>query len=161
MTFQEILKESGMSIRKFSDYFEIPYRTVQNWNIGTTRCPEYIVDLISYKLQAEQPGRIGKDDIKINGVGVVSKKEAMSILSREERKAVKEGTLTIHELSDMYKLDLVKKASEIGRFPETFQANFERVPKDLFDKLSPEEVALLVDGFYHSYIDGYDNRGMS
>ena len=84
----------------------------------------------------------------------------MSILSREERRAVNEGILTIHELSDVYKLDLVRKTSEIGRFPETFQANFERVPKDLFNKLSPEEVALLVDGFYHSYIDGYDNRGM-
>ena len=161
MTFQEILKESGMGIRKFSDYFGIPYRTVQNWNIGTTRCPEYIVDLISYKLKAEQPGRIGKDDIKINGVGVVSKKEAMSILSREGKRAVKEGAITTEELADMYKLDIVKKTSKIGKYPETFRANLRRIPESIIKKLSPEEIALLVDNFYRCYIDGYDNRGMS
>lgn len=161
MTFQEILKESGMSIRKFSDYFGIPYRTVQNWNIGTTHCPEYIADLIAYKIHTEQPGRIGKDDIEITGVGVVSKKEAMSILTREGKRAVKEETITTEELADMYKLELVKKASKIGKYPETFRANLRRIPESIIKKLSPEEIALLVDGFYHSYIDGYDNRGMS
>ena len=158
MTFQEILKESGMSIRKFSDYFGIPYRTIQNWNIGTTRCPEYIVELISYKLQAELPGRVGKDDIEINGIGVVSKKEAMSILTREGKKAVKEGVITTEELADMYKLEIVKKASKIGKYPETFRANFERIPESISKKLSPEEIALLVDNFYRCYIDGQDNR---
>lgn len=158
MTFQEILKESGMSIRKFSDYLGIPYRTVQNWNIGTTHCPEYIADLIAYRIHTEQPGRIGKDDIEIVGIGVVSKKEAMSILTREGKKAVKEGTIATEELANMYKLELVKKASKIGKYPETFRANLRRIPESIIKKLSPEEIALLVDNFYRCYIDGQDNR---
>ena len=43
--------------------------------------------------------------MRINGIGVVSKKEAMSILTKEGREEVKNGGITIEELGEMYKLE--------------------------------------------------------
>ena len=46
--------------------------------------------------------------MKIKGIGTISKKEAMSILTREGREAVKNGDITTQELGEMYKLEQVK-----------------------------------------------------
>ena len=45
---------SGMNIKQFSEYFEIPYRTIQNWENGQRTCPEYLLKLIQYKLENEK-----------------------------------------------------------------------------------------------------------
>lgn len=92
--------------------------------------------------------------MKINGIGIVSKKTAMEILTREGRAAVKSGDITLEELGEMYKLEQVKKLSVIGRNVDTFNANYSRIPEGLTDKLSPEELASLVDAFYQCYGDG-------
>ena len=34
----ELRKSTGMNRRKFSDYFGIPYRTVQDWSLATGTC---------------------------------------------------------------------------------------------------------------------------
>ena len=44
---------SGMSRPQFAEYFKIPYRTLQSWEIGDREAPEYLVDLIEYKLRNE------------------------------------------------------------------------------------------------------------
>ena len=54
MNFKELRENSGMNKTEFADYFKIPYRTVQNWELGLRPCPEYIVDLIEYKLNNEK-----------------------------------------------------------------------------------------------------------
>lgn len=51
--------------------------------------------------------------MRINGIGVVSKKEAMSILTKEGREEVKNGGITIEELGEMYKLEQVKKPARL------------------------------------------------
>ena len=53
MTIQEIRKCLGMSQAKFAKYFNIPFRTVQNWEYGVSECPEYLKELILYKLKKE------------------------------------------------------------------------------------------------------------
>ena len=45
---------SGMSQRQFSDYLGIPVKTIQNWEIERNRCPEYLLNLIEYKLRCEK-----------------------------------------------------------------------------------------------------------
>lgn len=52
-TIKDIYDASGMSIKAFSEYFGIPYRTVQNWLGSVRQCPGYLVDLMRYKLSAE------------------------------------------------------------------------------------------------------------
>ena len=53
MTFKELREGSGMTRGQFAEYFEIPYRTIQNWELGLRECPEYLLKLMQYKLDAE------------------------------------------------------------------------------------------------------------
>ena len=92
--------------------------------------------------------------MKINGIGTIKKEEAMKILTREGREAVKSGEITTEELGRMYKLEMVQKLSKIGKYGCTFAENYNRVPQEIADKLSPEEIAELVDSFYDCYSDG-------
>ncbi len=96
----------------------------------------------------------GKLKMRINGIGIIKKEEAMKILTTEGRKAVKSGDISMDELGAMYKLEMVKRASKIGRMNDTFNANYERVPEGIKDKLTPEEIAELVDAFYDCYSAG-------
>ena len=87
----------------------------------------------------------------INGIGVVKKEDAMSILTREGRKAVKSGDITLEELGDMYKLEMVKRSSKIGRNSDTFRESYKWIPEDLKEELAPEQLGKLVDSFYECY----------
>ena len=42
-----------MSRKQFTEYFGIPYRTVQDWELDNRKCPEYLVELMEYKLTKE------------------------------------------------------------------------------------------------------------
>ena len=53
MTFKELKEASGMNIKQFSEYFNIPYKTVQKWNSGERSCSDYLLDLMHYKLKNE------------------------------------------------------------------------------------------------------------
>lgn len=53
MTFQELRQATGMNLKQFSNYFEIPYRTMQNWEEGQRKVPDYLLNLMIYKLQKE------------------------------------------------------------------------------------------------------------
>lgn len=54
MTVKEMRLLTGMSQTKFGEYFGIPMRTIQNWENDVSKCPQYVVDLIEYKLIKEQ-----------------------------------------------------------------------------------------------------------
>lgn len=54
MTFKELREQSGMNLKQFSEYFEIPYRTIQNWEGGQRTCPEYLLKLMEYKLKSNK-----------------------------------------------------------------------------------------------------------
>lgn len=49
-----IKEESGMSWRSFAEYFAIPYRTMQDWQLGNRRMPEYLLRLMLYRLEIEK-----------------------------------------------------------------------------------------------------------
>lgn len=53
MTIKELREYSGMTRTEFAKYFEIPYRTVQDWELGNRKCPDYLIKLIEFKLSAE------------------------------------------------------------------------------------------------------------
>ena len=57
MGFKELRQASGMNLKKFGEYFEIPYSTLQNWEGGHRQCPEYLLKLIEYKLNNEKKSR--------------------------------------------------------------------------------------------------------
>lgn len=89
--------------------------------------------------------------MKINGIGTISKDKAMEILTREGREAVKAGEITAEELGEMYKLEMVKKASKIGRNSDTFRESYKWIPEDLKEELTPEQLGRLTDAFHECY----------
>lgn len=97
-------------------------------------------------------------DMKINGIGTIKKEEAIKILTSEGREAVNNGEITLKDLGNMYKLEMVKRASKIGKYGDMFLQNYNRIPEEIADKLSPEEIAELVDCFYNCYSDGKNAR---
>lgn len=54
MDFKELREKSGMTFKAFSDYFNIPMRTLQGWEYGERKCPPYVLDLMEYKLRGEK-----------------------------------------------------------------------------------------------------------
>jgi hypothetical protein len=54
MNFNELLQSSGMKLTEFCKFFGIPYRTAQNWKAGLRECPQYLIELMSYKLKNEE-----------------------------------------------------------------------------------------------------------
>ena len=57
--FKMIRAKSGMSRKEFSDWLGVPYRTMQEWEIGRRAMPEYVLRLIAYKVVNElKEGRI-------------------------------------------------------------------------------------------------------
>lgn len=55
-----IRAESGMNRVEFSDWLGIPYRTMQEWEIGRRLMPDYLLRLIAYKVNTEKKaGNIG------------------------------------------------------------------------------------------------------
>ena len=57
MTFKELRENSGMTRPQFAEYFGIPYRTVQSWELGERTCPAYLLELMKYKLDNERAKR--------------------------------------------------------------------------------------------------------
>ena len=53
MTIRELRTMSGMTQKEFAEYFEIPKRTIEDWDRGARKCPEYLITLIEYKLIKE------------------------------------------------------------------------------------------------------------
>ena len=53
ITIQKLRKASGMRKTQFAEYFGIPYRTIQNWELDINKCPQYLIELMAYKLQNE------------------------------------------------------------------------------------------------------------
>lgn len=58
--FRMIREKSGMSRTDFSVWLGVPYRTMQEWELGRRAMPEYVLRLIAYKVMNElREGRIG------------------------------------------------------------------------------------------------------
>lgn len=53
MTFKEMRESLRWTQEKFAKYFKIPKRTIENWETGQRNCPEYLKELIEYKLYKE------------------------------------------------------------------------------------------------------------
>ena len=54
MTFKELRQQSGMSLTEFCRVFEIPYKTAQKWEYGDSKCADYLLKLIQFKLEHMQ-----------------------------------------------------------------------------------------------------------
>lgn len=50
MTIKDIRTAAGLTQRAFSALLHIPLRTVENWEAGVRQPPQYVVELIAFRL---------------------------------------------------------------------------------------------------------------
>jgi DNA-binding transcriptional regulator YiaG len=50
----ELRESTGMSRKEFCEYFGIPYRTLQDWELGNRKMPDYLFRLMVYKVNVEK-----------------------------------------------------------------------------------------------------------
>lgn len=50
----ELRESTGMNRKEFANYFGIPYRTIQEWELGNRSMPQYLLRLMCYKVQMEK-----------------------------------------------------------------------------------------------------------
>ena len=53
MKIRNLREETGMTRKDFSEHTGIPVRTLEDWEAGRRRPPEYIPRLIAYQLMYE------------------------------------------------------------------------------------------------------------
>lgn len=63
---KELRESTGMNRREFCEYFNIPYRTVTEWERDNRHAPEYVIRLLEYYICME---KLTKDKVveKTNG----------------------------------------------------------------------------------------------
>lgn len=53
MTIKEIREKTGLSQQKFFEKYKIPVRTIQDWEAGKRTPPEYVVELLEFKVKSD------------------------------------------------------------------------------------------------------------
>ena len=51
MTVKEIRELTGLSQAKFGTRYNIPLRTIQAWELGERSCPEYVLELLEFRVK--------------------------------------------------------------------------------------------------------------
>ena len=51
---KQLRDNMGMTRTEFCSYFDIPYRTVCDWEAGKRKMPAYVLYLMKFKAQADQ-----------------------------------------------------------------------------------------------------------
>ena len=51
---RKLRESTGMNRKEFCEYFEIPYMTVTDWELGNRRVPQYLLRLMAYKIEIEK-----------------------------------------------------------------------------------------------------------
>lgn len=54
MKIKDLRISSRMTQKQFAEYFNIPVRTIEDWEAGRRKPPEYVAELIRYKIEKEE-----------------------------------------------------------------------------------------------------------
>lgn len=59
MDMKEIRKKSGLSQKKFAEKYGLPYRSVENWEEGSRKPPDYVLDLLNFRVETDLVLKMG------------------------------------------------------------------------------------------------------
>lgn len=59
-TLKSIRENVDMNRSEFSRYMDIPVRTLEEWEAGRRKMPDYVLRLLSYYIKMEQMIKAGK-----------------------------------------------------------------------------------------------------
>ena len=51
--FKAIRKKANMNRKEFAEWLGVPYRTMQDWELGNSQVPKYVLRLVAYKVENE------------------------------------------------------------------------------------------------------------
>ena len=51
---KELRESTGMNRKEFCEYFDIPYRTVSEWERDGRHAPDYVLRLLEYYIRMER-----------------------------------------------------------------------------------------------------------
>lgn len=51
---KELRESTGMNRKEFCEYFQIPYRTVSEWERDGRHAPDYVIRLLEYYIRMEK-----------------------------------------------------------------------------------------------------------
>ena len=145
-TLKEIRKFVGLTQKELAERAGINIRQVQKYESG-----EYSLDNMTAKTALGISEALGCTIDELLSLD-------LSIFTEDAKESARDGVLTVSELVSMDKYQKVMRHSKIGKFGDTFRRNYERIPEDLLEKLTSEELAALVDAFYDCYSDGRNSN---
>lgn len=53
MTIKEIRKLTGLTQKQFAEKYHINFSNIRNWEIGHRNCPEYVMELLEFKVRED------------------------------------------------------------------------------------------------------------
>ena len=53
INIRELRESTGMNRKEFCEYFQIPYRTVTDWERDERHAPDYVMRLLAYYIRME------------------------------------------------------------------------------------------------------------
>lgn len=53
MTIKEIRKLTGLTQKQFAEKYHINFSNIRNWEIGHRNCPEYVMELLEFKVKED------------------------------------------------------------------------------------------------------------
>jgi DNA-binding transcriptional regulator YiaG len=53
-TVKKIREMTGMNRKEFCEYFQIPYRTMTDWERDTRHAPDYVIRLLDYYIRMNE-----------------------------------------------------------------------------------------------------------
>lgn len=53
-TLKKVRMDAGFNRKEFSEYMGIPLRTLEDWEAGRRKMPDYVLRLIVYQIKMEQ-----------------------------------------------------------------------------------------------------------
>lgn len=68
---KKLRQEVGMNRREFSEHMDIPLRTLEEWEAGRRKMPDYLLRLIAYQIRMER--LLDEKGIEITGEDLYGK----------------------------------------------------------------------------------------
>lgn len=76
---KELRTDVGLKRKEFSDFFGIPLRTIEDWEAGRRKMPEYVLRLLEYKVRIEKI-QTREDSVKDSNIQIICDPEGKKVV---------------------------------------------------------------------------------
>lgn len=134
MNIKDLRTQTGMSQNQFAKFFNIPPSTLKKWEQGQRKCPEYLLELIEYKLNMEyflycKISTLPAGYDYINGEFVVNEQKAEFVKEIFESYLQKEYDTKHSENESIVSQDVFDEAQEKMLIEAHRKANLHEIKK--------------------------------